>query len=156
MEVPRLGVESEPQLPAYTTATATPDPSHVFDLHHSSRQWRILNHLSLARDGTHVLKDTSRVHFHGATTGTPRTCHLDWCNSFRLSPWWNFVVIGSLMLSGQRSCLLLSWRLPWVWSTVLVRIRWSSEATIACELCQMLQIVTPSVYVAFTVIAARK
>ena len=26
MEVPRLGVESELQLPAYTTATAMPDP----------------------------------------------------------------------------------------------------------------------------------
>ena len=26
MEVPRLGVESELQLPAYTTAAATPDP----------------------------------------------------------------------------------------------------------------------------------
>ena len=26
MEVPRLGVESELQLPAYATATATPDP----------------------------------------------------------------------------------------------------------------------------------
>ena len=26
MEVPRLGVELEPQLPAYTTATATPGP----------------------------------------------------------------------------------------------------------------------------------
>ena len=38
MEVPRLGVESELQLPAYTTATATPDPSHVCDLHNSSRQ----------------------------------------------------------------------------------------------------------------------
>ena len=35
MEVPRLGVESELQLPAYTTATATPDPSHVCNLHHS-------------------------------------------------------------------------------------------------------------------------
>ena len=36
MEVPRLGVELEPQLPAYyTTATATQDPSHVCDLHHS-------------------------------------------------------------------------------------------------------------------------
>ena len=29
MEVPRLGLESEPQLPAYVTATATPDPRHV-------------------------------------------------------------------------------------------------------------------------------
>ena len=37
MEVPRLGVESEWQVPAYTTATATQDPSCVFDPHHSSR-----------------------------------------------------------------------------------------------------------------------
>ena len=50
MEVPRLGVESELQLPAYTTAIATPDPSHVCDLHHSSQQCRILNPLSKARD----------------------------------------------------------------------------------------------------------
>ena len=41
MEVPRLGAESEPQLLAY--ATATQDPSCVCDLHHSSRQHRILN-----------------------------------------------------------------------------------------------------------------
>ena len=31
-------VELELQLPAYTTATETPDPSCVCDLHHSSRQ----------------------------------------------------------------------------------------------------------------------
>ena len=43
MEVPRLGVESELQLPAYTTATATQDPSHACDLHHSSWQCRTLN-----------------------------------------------------------------------------------------------------------------
>ena len=37
MEASRLGVELEElQLPAYTTATATPDPSHICDLHHSS------------------------------------------------------------------------------------------------------------------------
>ena len=35
-EVPRLGIESELQLPAYTTATATQDPSHICDLYHSS------------------------------------------------------------------------------------------------------------------------
>ena len=29
MEVPRLGVQSELQLPAYTTATATQDPSCI-------------------------------------------------------------------------------------------------------------------------------
>ena len=42
IEVPGLGVKSEPHLPAYTTATATWDPGHIFDLHHSSRQCRIL------------------------------------------------------------------------------------------------------------------
>ena len=31
MEVPRLGVELELQLPAYTTATATWDPSRTCD-----------------------------------------------------------------------------------------------------------------------------
>ena len=36
MEVPRLGIESELHLLAYTTATATPAPSHLFDLYHSS------------------------------------------------------------------------------------------------------------------------
>ena len=38
MEVPRLGIESELQPLAYTIATATRDPSHVCDLHHSSQQ----------------------------------------------------------------------------------------------------------------------
>ena len=50
MEVARLGVESELQLPAYATATAMPDPSHICDLHHSSLQRQILNTLSRARD----------------------------------------------------------------------------------------------------------
>ena len=49
-EVPRLGVEWELHLPAYTTATATRDPSHVCNLHYSSQQRRILNPLSGAGD----------------------------------------------------------------------------------------------------------
>ena len=53
MEVPRLGVESELQLPATATATATPDLSHVCDPHHSSQQHQAPNPLSEARDGTH-------------------------------------------------------------------------------------------------------
>ena len=71
VEVPRLGVESELQLPAYTTATATRDPSLICDLHRSSQQHRILNPLSEARDRTHTLMDTSQVCYLGATTGTP-------------------------------------------------------------------------------------
>jgi len=61
MEIPRLGVESELQLQAYTTATATRDPSLGCNLHQSSWQRWILNPLNEARDGTHVLKDTSQV-----------------------------------------------------------------------------------------------
>ena len=61
MEVPRLGVEQEPQLLAYATATATPDPSHVDGLYHSSRQHWILNPLSKARGRTCVLMDTGWV-----------------------------------------------------------------------------------------------
>ena len=44
MEGPRLGVKSELLLPTYTTATAKQDPSHVCNLHHSSRQHQILTH----------------------------------------------------------------------------------------------------------------
>ena len=71
MEVPTLGIKSELQLPAFTTATAMPDPSCVWDLHHSSGQCRILNLLSEARDRTYNLMDTSQVCSHGATTQTP-------------------------------------------------------------------------------------
>ena len=43
MEVPRLGVKLGPQLPAYTTDTATWDPTRVCNLYHSSQQYQILN-----------------------------------------------------------------------------------------------------------------
>ena len=71
MEVPRLGVESELQPPAYTRATATRDPSRVCNLHHSSRQRRILN--PLTRPGTQPATSWFLVGFinHCATKGTP-------------------------------------------------------------------------------------
>ena len=62
MEVPKLGVESELQLLAYTTATATLDLSRVCDLHYRPWQCQILNSVSEAGDQTQVLWDTSRVH----------------------------------------------------------------------------------------------
>ena len=61
MEVPKLEIELELQLPAYATATAMPDPSCVCNLHHSSRQCRILNPLSEARDRTCILMDITWV-----------------------------------------------------------------------------------------------
>ena len=60
MEVPRLEVELELKLLAYTIPTATQDPSCIFDLHHSLGQRRILNPLSKPRDWTRVLMDTSQ------------------------------------------------------------------------------------------------
>ena len=57
-------VESELHLPAYATATAAQDLNHICKLHHSSWQRWILNPLSEARDGTHILTDTSQVCYH--------------------------------------------------------------------------------------------
>ena len=71
MEVPRLEVESELQLPAYAAAKAVPDPSSISDLHHSSWQCQILNQLSEARDQTRVLTDPSCHRYCRATMGTP-------------------------------------------------------------------------------------
>ena len=59
MEVPRLGVKSELQLPTYTTATA--DLSCICDLCCSLRQCQILNPLSEARDRSHILMGSSWV-----------------------------------------------------------------------------------------------
>ena len=36
-------------------------PDCIFDPHHSSRQYQILNPLSEAREWTHILVDSSRV-----------------------------------------------------------------------------------------------
>ena len=61
MKVSRLGVESELQLPDYTTATATWDLSSDCNLHHSSQQLWIPNPLNKARDQTRILTDPSWV-----------------------------------------------------------------------------------------------
>ena len=70
MEVPWPGVELELQLPACATVTATPDASHIFDLHHSSWQLQIINPLSKARGQTCILMDTCRDCYCWATIGT--------------------------------------------------------------------------------------
>ena len=64
MEVPRLGVESQLQLLAYTTATAMQDPSCICDLHHCSQRCQILIPLSKAWDRTHNLMVPSWICFH--------------------------------------------------------------------------------------------
>ena len=63
MDVPRLGVNSELQLPDYVRATATQDlaTSVTYTTAHCQR-W-ILYPLSEARDGTRILMDTSQIRF---------------------------------------------------------------------------------------------
>jgi len=90
MEVPRLGVELELQLPAYTTATAMQDPSHICDLHCSSQQCRILNPLNEARDPTCVLMDNSWILFRCVTIGNSKAYLL----LFKLHMLWSLLKIG--------------------------------------------------------------
>ena len=74
MEIPRLGVELELQLPAYTTAGQ--DPSHICKLHHSSLQCWILNPLSEARDQTYdvmVLRLVSTAPWQESPMGHPKS-----------------------------------------------------------------------------------
>ena len=58
--------------------TASLHNSHRAELHlqpapqaHSRQRW-ILNPLREVRDQSRILMNTSRVHYHGAMTGTPR------------------------------------------------------------------------------------
>ena len=57
IEVPRLRVQLELQLPAYGTATPMPDLNHICNICHSLWQCRNLNPLSRVRDQTCFLMD---------------------------------------------------------------------------------------------------
>ena len=69
-EVPTLGVQSELQVQAYTTATW--DPRSICNLPHRSRQCQcwILNPVSKGRVWTCILMDTSWTHLCCAIMGT--------------------------------------------------------------------------------------
>ena len=113
VNVPGLGVESELQLPAYTTATATPDPSHICNLCCSLWQSQTLNPLSEARDGTHVLMDTSWVLNPLSHQGTPLlTSFFPDCGSRLIFP---FLCMTSNFF---KNCILEIWLIlcgSWVW-----------------------------------------
>ena len=75
---PGQGVKQEVQLTATTTATATQDPSHICN-HQSSQQCWVSYPLRKARNLTHILMDTSQIHFCCTTMGTP------WSLQFKFS-----------------------------------------------------------------------
>ena len=70
MEVPRLGVESELQLPPMPQPWQRAIRAVLCNLHHSSWQVQILKPLSKARDRTCILMDASWIHFLCTTMGT--------------------------------------------------------------------------------------
>ena len=65
------GSQARGLLRAIARPTATPDPSHVCHLHHSSLQCQNLNPLNEARDRTGSLMVPSQIRFRCSTTGTP-------------------------------------------------------------------------------------
>ena len=99
MKVPRLGVESELQLLAYTTATATLDPSCVCDPCCSLQQCQILSPLIKARDQTHILRETISVSYtHWATRWTLQIQQ----ELFKKSPAPTFVQLQSIFHCSQQ------------------------------------------------------
>ena len=71
MEVPRLGVESELQLPAYTQPQEHGIRAASATYTTADDNAGSLNPLSKARDRTYILVDTSQICFHCTTMGTP-------------------------------------------------------------------------------------
>ena len=133
MEVPGLGVELELQLPAYATATAMQDLSLVCDLHHKSRQHRVLNPLSGVRDWTHVLTDASRIHYRWATTGTPKRSFSVQTWAERQSP---LFVFGNRERCGCAQHLRQGVRCMQTWCGRWARGSWmSAQGTVVAALC---------------------
>ena len=67
----------------------TQDPSHVCNLHHSSRQRWILNPLRKARDRTHNLTIPSQIPFCCTTMGTPMQAVIGNTKLFFLTQTWH-------------------------------------------------------------------
>ena len=78
MEIPRLGLNRS--YSCQPSSQPQQDPSLISDLHHSSQKCQIPDPLSKARDWTHVLMDSSRIHFCCTTKGTPRKIFNDHFN----------------------------------------------------------------------------
>ena len=109
IEVPRPGVESELQLPAYATATAMQDLSYVCDLQHSSQQGRFLIHWAVT--GVEPASSwTCRVHYHWATMGTPYIFSLEKL-LFKSSAYIQFGY-SSFLLAAPTACRS-SWGRDW-------------------------------------------
>ena len=124
-EVPRLGIESELQLPAYTTAMTTPDLSHVCSLHHSSQQCQILNHWmkpGIEPESSWILVDfiTTEPQWElpedvsGREGEQQEACSWKRCLRAKAAPYWHLgdKDLGVLPVSGWHR---ETWSKTWVW-----------------------------------------
>ena len=115
------------------------DPSHICDLHHSSRQCRILNPLSKARDRTHNLMVSSQIRFRRAMMGTHSL--LKYSNFSKFFPsvlvcsglilsdmWWALSICSFIFLISKNFLELylftLSSCFDWFLSGLLLYIYW--------------------------------
>ena len=107
-------VKLELHLPstAIATPTTTRDQNHIWHLHHSSLQCRILNQLSEARDQTHHLMVPSWICFHCATMGTPVLILFNFHQYDR----WEMVL--SIILIGEK------YKLKWCFDLYFSNFEW--------------------------------
>ena len=111
IEAPKLGVQLQLQLAAYTTAMQ--HLSHICNLCHSSWQHGILDLLSEARDGICVLRDTvSSDHFCWAMTWTPR-CHI-----WKLSNDFRWICYKKRIRLPQQKSLQVKYLCVFAWSLI--------------------------------------
>ena len=112
------------QLPAYTTATTPPDPSHICNLHHSSGQRWILNHW--ARPGIEPASSWILV---GFVTTEPRwECQHHHCVPREIK---NFMWLTLLLHLLYWGCLEPNPQYRWTLSVLkgaVVRMKWDNEA----------------------------
>ena len=113
MEVPGLEVPLELQLPAYTTATATQDPSCDCDLRHSSWQGPTLTHgvrLGIEPATSWIL------HLPVTTEPQLRLSHCDFNLHFPNDGWWNPpICLFAICISSLLKCLFKSFALLKNW-----------------------------------------
>ena len=126
MEVPKLGLKSEEQLLAYSTATSTWDPSHICDLHHSS--WQPGSPIHWMRSGIEPASPQTLVGFVSAAPWTPKPQFLKQWKS-REFPLWccgniptsDHEVVGSIPNLTQRvKDLGLPWAMVQVTNTAQI------------------------------------
>ena len=133
MEVLRLGVELELQLPVYTTATARRDLSLLCHPHYSSRPCQILSPLRKAGDWT--------PHPHGYQSDSFLLCH---DRISRILAIWNDVLcfsrfsqsMGFLTILSIPELLLLKElrHLTWEFPIVLILLIANSGCSLACSI----------------------